>query len=75
MMHLLELLGSNRLVRTSIQPVIPSITKYFCSAKTQISMETFCKRKDEVNGGFNKNNWLAVDVSKVGQGSAKKVCW
>ena len=35
-------------------------------------METFRKWQDEVIARFNKNNWLAVDVSKAGQGSAKR---
>ena len=35
-------------------------------------METFCKWQDEVISGFNKPNWLAVDVLKIGQGSAKR---
>ena len=39
---------------------------------TKISNETFHKRQDEVIVGFNKQNWLAVDIAKVGQGSAKR---
>ena len=35
-------------------------------------MENFRKWQDEFIEGFNKNNWLAVDVSKVGQGSTKR---
>ena len=35
-------------------------------------MQTFCKWQDVVIAGFNKNNWLAVDVSKIGQGFAKR---
>ena len=34
-------------------------------------METFHKWQDEVIAGFNEKKWLAVDVSKVGQGYAK----
>ena len=43
----------------------------FVLVKTQISIETFRKWKNEVIAGFNGKNWLVVDVSKVGQGSAK----
>ena len=32
-------------------------------------MDNFCKCQYEVISGFNGNNWLAIDVSKVGQGS------
>ena len=39
--------------------------------ETKISIGTFHKYQDEVIGGFQQNNWLAVDVSKFGQGSAK----
>ena len=35
-------------------------------------MENFRKLQYEVISGSNKNNWLAVDVSKVGQDSAKR---
>ena len=35
-------------------------------------METFHKWQDEVIAGFNENNWLAVDIAKVGQGSTKR---
>ena len=35
-------------------------------------MKTFRKWQDEVIGDFNENNWLAVDVSKVGQFSTKR---
>ena len=35
-------------------------------------METFRKWQDEVSSGFNKNSWLAVDVSKVGRSYAKR---
>ena len=31
-------------------------------------MDTFHKSKNEVIGSFNQNIWLAVDVSKVGNG-------
>ena len=35
-------------------------------------METFRKWQDEVIAGFNEKHWLAVDVSKVDQGYAKR---
>ena len=35
-------------------------------------METFRRWKYEFITGFNKKDWLAVDASKVGQGSAKR---
>ena len=42
---------------------------------TKISIQTFHKWQDEVISGFNENNWLAVDIAKVGQGYAKSyVC-
>ena len=41
-------------------------------AETQISMETFRKWQDEVIAGFNENNQLAVDVSKVRHGSIER---
>ena len=40
-------------------------------AETKNLMENFRKWQDEVITGFTKTNWLVVDVSKVGQGSAK----
>ena len=42
------------------------------NADTKISIETFHKWQDEVIAGFNETNWLAVDISKIGQGSAKR---
>ena len=41
-------------------------------AEGQTLIETFRKWQDEVMAGFNQKNWLAVDASKVGQGSAKR---
>ena len=35
-------------------------------------MDTFRKYQNEVIGVFNKYNWLAVDVSKVGHNSSKR---
>ena len=40
--------------------------------KAQISIKNFRRWQDEVIAGFNKRNWLAVDVSKVGQGYEKR---
>ena len=41
-------------------------------ADTYISIEIFHKWQNGVISGFNENNWLVVDVAKVGQGSAKR---
>ena len=41
-------------------------------ADTNISIETFHKWEDEVIVGFNGKKWLAVDIAKFGQGSAKR---
>ena len=35
-------------------------------------MDTFRKWQNEVIAGFNKNNWLAVDVSNVCHGSSER---
>ena len=37
-----------------------------------MSTETFRKWSDEFIGGLNEYYWLAVDVSKLGQGSTKR---
>ena len=37
-----------------------------------MQLSTFHKWQDEVIAGFKEKNWLAVDIAKVGQGSAKR---
>ena len=64
-MHLLELFGMNRLLSTRIQQ------ESLFSQELKFQWRTFRKGQDEVIAGFNKNNWLAIEISKFGQGSAK----
>ena len=37
---------------------------------TKVSDQTFEKWKKGVIGGFNQNNWLGVNIDKVGSGSS-----
>ena len=66
MINVLELLGINRLISTSIEPIIPSITKIFpFFAETHISIETFPKCQDEVIGGFNEIFYWRLTFQKL----------
>ena len=71
-MHFLGLLVLNRLVSTRIQPVIPSIRILFPFLhKHKLQWRPFANFKMESLEVLTKK-WLAVDVSKVGQGSTKR---
>ena len=73
MKHLLVWLGMNRMTSTRIQSIIPYIIIFFpFYHKHKFQRRPFSNGKNEVIWGFNENNWLGVEISKVGRSSSKR---